>query len=273
MWIFRWLGLATDQSAAGATTTGWDVADAYVTGFVKGIGEAAANTKAGIEGGLKTVIIGGGVTLGLVDERHLDEVPIAAAMMDRVMEGNEGSLLGDFARISTVEPLAAMRDGILSGDPEAAGAALRGFGLFILTRQCVRGRTGRMVDDGVDAARGVRYGPLNRGPLPDGVANTFRGGSYTGTTVSEPTMLYRVHGGTAGEVGQFWTRTPPAGPLQSQIDLALNPAWGNTATQVTTIRVPAGTTIFEGFAAGQGGLVGGGSQVVIPSVNPAWIVR
>ncbi len=123
------------------------------------------------------------------------------------------------------------------------------------------------------AAKGVRYGPLNRGPLPDAIANTFRGGSYTGTTVSETTTLYRVHGGTAGEVGQFSTRTLPAGPLQSRIDLALNPAWGNTATQVTTIRLPAGTTIFEGFAAGQGGLVGGGSQVVIPNVNPAWIVR
>jgi hypothetical protein len=124
-----------------------------------------------------------------------------------------------------------------------------------------------------NAAGGVRFGPLNRGPLPDKVADTFRSGSYTGTTISETTTLYRVHGGTAGELGQFWTRTPPAGPLQSQIDLALNPAWGNTATQVTTIRVPAGTTIFEGFAAGQGGLVGGGSQVVIPNVNPAWIVR
>jgi hypothetical protein len=35
---------------------------------------------------------------------------------------------------------------------------------------------------------------------------------------------------------------------------------------------PGGPTIYEGFAAAQGGLVGGGSQVVIPSVNPAWIV-
>lgn len=77
---------------------------------------------------------------------------------------------------------------------------------------------------------------------------------------------------TAGRLGQFWTRTPPSGRLQSQIDLALKPAWGNTATQVTKIQVPAGTTIYEGVAAAHGGLVGGGSQVVIPSVNPAWIV-
>ncbi|MBX3372856.1 MAG: RHS repeat-associated core domain-containing protein [Phycisphaeraceae bacterium] len=94
MWIFRWLGLATDQSAPGAPTTGWDVADAYVTGFVKGIGEAAANTKAGIEGGLKTVIIGGGVTLGLVDERHLDEVPTLQDIVRKIYDGGRG-LVGD----------------------------------------------------------------------------------------------------------------------------------------------------------------------------------
>ena len=67
------------------------------------------------------------------------------------------------------------------------------------------------------AARGTRYGPLSRGPLPDAIANTFRSGSYTGSQLSEATTLYRVHGGTAGELGSFWTRTPPAGPLQSQI--------------------------------------------------------
>lgn len=34
----------------------------------------------------------------------------------------------------------------------------------------------------------------------------------------------------------------------------------------------AGTTIYDGAAAAQGGLVGGGSQVVIPRVNPNWVV-
>jgi hypothetical protein len=126
---------------------------------------------------------------------------------------------------------------------------------------------------GGGAAATVRYGPVNAGPLPAEVANTFRGGSYTGTVLSETTTLYRVHGGAAGELGLYWTRTLPAGPLQSRIDLAILPAWGNSATRVTTIRVPSGTLIFEGCAAGQGGLVGGGSQVVIPNVNPAWIIR
>jgi len=119
----------------------------------------------------------------------------------------------------------------------------------------------------------LRWGPLNGGPLSDAVANTFRGGSYTESALSGETTLYRSYGGTAGELGSYWTRTPPAGPLQATMDSALNPAWGNTAQSVSTIRVPAGTTIYEGFAAPQGGLLGGGSQVYIPKVNPNWLVH
>ncbi len=119
----------------------------------------------------------------------------------------------------------------------------------------------------------LRWGPLNGGPLSDAVANTFRGGSYTESALSGETTLYRSYGGTAGEIGSYWTRTPPAGPLQATMDSALNPAWGNTAQNVSTIRVPTGTTIYEGFAAPQGGLLGGGSQVYIPKVNPNWLVH
>lgn len=119
----------------------------------------------------------------------------------------------------------------------------------------------------------IRWGPLNGGPLRDTVANTFRGGSYTESALSGETTLYRSYGGTAGELGSYWSRTPPAGPLQATMDSALNPAWGNTAQSVSTIRVPAGTTIYEGFAAPQGGLLGGGSQVYIPKVNPNWLVH
>jgi hypothetical protein len=65
--------------------------------------------------------------------------------------------------------------------------------------------------------------------------------------------------------------TDIGGPLQAQIDGALNPAWGNTATNVSTIRVRAGTTIFEGSAAPQGtiggSLTGDGNQVHIARVE------
>lgn len=99
------------------------------------------------------------------------------------------------------------------------------------------------------------------------------------TKVQETTTLYRVIGVKGKPLGEYWTRVKPAGPLQSQLDSAINPAWGNTATQVVEIRVPAGTTIYEGAAApqpisGGGTFLGGGNQVYIPEgiVDPAWVV-
>jgi hypothetical protein len=89
--------------------------------------------------------------------------------------------------------------------------------------------------------------------------------------------LYRAYANQAGPNGGYWSRTHPGGPLQAQLDSALNPAWGNTAQHVAVARVPAGTTIYEGAAAGQtigggGSLLGGGNQVYIPGFNPAWLV-
>ena len=73
------------------------------------------------------------------------------------------------------------------------------------------------------------------------------------------------------------TRVPQNGGIQSQIDLALNPEWGNTTQYVTKVTVPKGTVIYEGAAApqsingGAGQLLGGGNQVYIPEVNASWL--
>lgn len=78
----------------------------------------------------------------------------------------------------------------------------------------------------------------------------------------------------AAQLGGYWTTSKPTGPVQSIIDSALNPAWGNPATKVVKIEVPPGVTFYQGQAASQGGLVGGGSQVLFPKdvvVDPAWI--
>ena len=117
------------------------------------------------------------------------------------------------------------------------------------------------------------FSPMNQGPLPDAVANTFRSGTYTGFVTEGEMTLYRVYGGKAGELSSYWTPTYPQGPLQSIIDYSLDPKWGNTATNIATINVPAGTTIYQGYAAKQGGLVGGGIQIYIPEVDPLWLVK
>jgi hypothetical protein len=113
---------------------------------------------------------------------------------------------------------------------------------------------------------------MNAGPLLAAIANTFRGGSYTATTLSEATTLYRAYGGTAGQIGQFWTRTPPSGSLQATIDLALNPQWGYTAANVALREYECRPVPQPMRARRQAKVIGGGSQVVIPTVNPAWII-
>jgi hypothetical protein len=122
-----------------------------------------------------------------------------------------------------------------------------------------------------NAPRAIRHGPMNPGPLADDIANTFRSSSYTARTLDQPTTLYRVIGDSGNPAGSYWTATRPQGPLQSVIDLGLDQNWGNTATTVIRAQVPAGTRIYEGAAAAQRGLVGGGNQIYIPQVNPSWI--
>lgn len=144
------------------------------------------------------------------------------------------------------------------------------------------------IDDGVDdISRGaankvddfsnVKYGAHDNGPLHKSIAKNFRGASYTEKTLTENTTLYRVYGNKAGKLGSYWTRNKPHGPLQSQLDSALVPKWGNSAAKVVEIKVPKGTKIFEGYAApqstGVGEIIGGGSQIYIKKVDPSWLVE
>ncbi len=74
------------------------------------------------------------------------------------------------------------------------------------------------------------------------------------------------------ELGGYWSKTQPNGPIQSIIDSALDQTWGNKATQWVSIDLPAGTTFYEGIAASQRGLVGGGNQVYLTArVESSWI--
>ena len=120
-----------------------------------------------------------------------------------------------------------------------------------------------------------RFGPLSEGPLHRDIANTFRSGTYNDVITTKPTTLYRVIGDNGRVDGGYWTRTRPEGPLQSVIDSALDQDWGNTATRVVEMEIPAGTRLFEGVAAPQRGLVGGGNQIyfdrTINPLDPAWI--
>jgi hypothetical protein len=105
------------------------------------------------------------------------------------------------------------------------------------------------------------------------IAYTFRSGTCRKVVTQQPIRLYRLWGGTSREFGAFWTTARPHGGLQQTIDCAILPDWGNTLTNLTRIVVPAGVTIYEGYAAPQGGLVGGCVQIFLEGVNPSWKVR
>ena len=121
------------------------------------------------------------------------------------------------------------------------------------------------------AVHATRHSPINPGPLAEQIAATFSGGSYTMRTLDETAVLFRVIGPRGNPAGSFWTRTEPRGPLQTIIDLAIDQNWRNPATRIISAEIPAGTTIYEGFAASQRGLVGGANQVYIPNVDPRWL--
>jgi hypothetical protein len=116
--------------------------------------------------------------------------------------------------------------------------------------------------------------------------NSFRSGTYDERVTSGFRDFYRVYNGDPGaRLGAFWTHEPPAGPTQAILDNAIVPQWGNDATAIVHIRVPPGVRYFDGIAGPQGAkviegwdhlaadLVGGGHQVVIPNVDPAWLVK
>ncbi|VVM18229.1 hypothetical protein BSPWISOXPB_558 [uncultured Gammaproteobacteria bacterium] len=46
--------------------------------------------------------------------------------------------------------------------------------------------------------------------------------------------------------------------MASVIDSSLDQNWGNTATKIVKLKIPKGIKLYEGVAAPQKGLVGGG---------------
>ena len=126
----------------------------------------------------------------------------------------------------------------------------------------------------------TRNGPMNAGrmhdiPMGNGTLSySFRGSSYFSYKNTDQLTLYRVQGKpfeNGYHLGRFWTRDKPSGAVQSIIDSALDPTWGNTGTYWVKIEVPPGTSLFEGVAASQRGLVGGGNQIIVEQIPSTWL--
>ncbi len=119
----------------------------------------------------------------------------------------------------------------------------------------------------------VSYNPVNPGPLPEKVAVTFRSATYEAIKLDHPITLYRVYSDPAKKMGPYWSLTKPESSIKAIVDNALDQSWGNRATDVVIIRIPAGENIYVGPAASQRALVGGQAQVYIDPVNPSWEIK
>ena len=124
----------------------------------------------------------------------------------------------------------------------------------------------------VNGDRCIRHGPMNPGQLRGHFESSFRSSAYTARRLGQPRDLYRVYSDPVRRLGAFWTDVRPSGPLQATMDAALLPSYGNAASKVVHIRVPAGQIVYEGVAARQEGWLGGGSQYVLPKALKDWEV-
>ena len=131
----------------------------------------------------------------------------------------------------------------------------------------------------------------NPGPLAelnDHPHLNFYGGRYNSRVLTEDTIYYRA-GNSEVPYGRYFVETPPKSVIQVRIDSAVKPYWTNNRTgmwekndlgidisgkskieKIYTVRVPAGTVIYEGPVAPQGGMYLGGmetNQIFLPDTR------
>ena len=87
-------------------------------------------------------------------------------------------------------------------------------------------------------------------------------------------ILYRA-GDASQPLGQWFTKSPTGGVLQSRIDQAILPRWpGGGISPINTafkIKIPKGTTIYTGKVAPQGGFYLGGTEQIF--VSKPWTIK
>ena len=123
------------------------------------------------------------------------------------------------------------------------------------------------------------YDLVNKpGPLaarPGSPAANFAGGRYDEVELPADRVLYRGGDSKGSPLGQWFSTEPPAGVATVRIDTAVKEQWISPKTgewqgasrvdTVYSVKIPAGTKVYPGPVANQGGIyVGGGNQVFIP---------
>ena len=109
------------------------------------------------------------------------------------------------------------------------------------------------------------------------VLKAFDGAPEAETLISD-LIVYRHWGGTTSELGSPWFSLKKFSPEDARAYLALPN--GNTATNVTAFRIPAGNKIVKGKVASQVGVdgfgdyaIGGEIQIYLPDPSVAQVIR
>ncbi|PEZ08854.1 hypothetical protein CN326_04060 [Bacillus sp. AFS018417] len=134
----------------------------------------------------------------------------------------------------------------------------------------------------------------NPGPLAEmrgNPASNFLAGKYNVKTLDEDTTLYRsgkkggltIPGEEQNALGQWFTREPAESVAKVRIDSAVKAQWIDPKTGVLTgtsplestyaIKIPKGTTIYEGPVGYQGGLYLGGENCNQIFISEPWKIN
>ncbi|MDR1697629.1 MAG: RHS repeat-associated core domain-containing protein, partial [Erysipelotrichaceae bacterium] len=104
--------------------------------------------------------------------------------------------------------------------------------------------------------RAVKFLKANGVENIDEIMSSFKGTPRL-KTIKAGTEVFRVHGGQAKAIGHWVSPHIYADPVQS---LAINPIWGNSASEVSKIVLKENVKALVGIAARQGLFSGGGLQ-------------
>ena len=124
----------------------------------------------------------------------------------------------------------------------------------------------------------------NPGPLannPNRPDRNFRGMRYNVRVLEMDTILYRGGHSSGRPLGEYYTWEPPTSAASVRIDGAVREFWINPQTGerearsivdwVYPVRVPKGTTIYEGPVGSQGGIYLGGEDKTQVYVEKPWL--
>lgn len=105
---------------------------------------------------------------------------------------------------------------------------------------------------------------------PAKYVDTFEDSKCVEVTLQYDLKLMRVFSSDKARLGTYFTTTCLLSPQYAIRKLALKREWGNRATQIVEVTVPAGTTIYIGIAAFQNPAVlypGGAQQTVVVDIS------